>query len=239
MRDLVKGYVKGYNRYLRSVGGSAGVPDARCRGQRWVQPITEATVYRRFYQLIELASGDVVIPGIAEAAPPTPPVTSSSATDPGQTARLIAQRLPPGGLGAIGSNAVAIGRGGARDHTHGVLLGNPHFPWIGTERFYQAQIDIPGRMHVEGASLFGVPLILIGHTPTVAWSHTVSTAFRFTPFQLTLVPGSPTTYLYDGQPQQMTGRAGRRGTEVSSAAKLARSTGANTGGAIAHSYFGK
>src|SRR5205823_615284 len=83
-----------------------------------------------FFQLIELASGDVVIPGIAEAAPPTPPVTSSSATDPGQTARLIALRLPPGGLGAIGSNAVAIGRGGARDHTHGVLLGNPHFPWI-------------------------------------------------------------------------------------------------------------
>src|SRR5205085_7838526 len=26
------------------------------------------------------------------------------------------------------------------------------------------------------------------------------------PFQLTLVPGSPTTYLYDGQPQQMTSR---------------------------------
>src|SRR5260370_33941055 len=72
VRQLVTGYVKGYNRYLRSVGGSGGVPDSRCRGQHWVRPITEADVWRRFYQLIELASGDVVIQGIAESAPPTP-----------------------------------------------------------------------------------------------------------------------------------------------------------------------
>jgi acyl-homoserine-lactone acylase len=206
IQDGVAGYVKGYNRYLASVGGSRGVPDARCRGASWVRPITAADVYRRFYQLIELASGDVVIQGIAEAAPPTPATTLGSSLSPAQTARLISQRLPAGGIGAIGSNAVAIGKGGSRDHKHGVLLGNPHFPWTGTERFYQAQIDIPGQADVEGSSLFGVPLILIGHTATMAWSHTVSTAFRFTPFQLTLVPGSPTTYLYDGQPQQMTSR---------------------------------
>jgi acyl-homoserine-lactone acylase len=59
-------------------------------------------------------------------------------------------------------------------------------------------------MDVSGGSLFGVPVVLIGHTRGLAWSHTVSTAFRFTPFQLTLVPGSPTTYLVDGQPKQMT-----------------------------------
>jgi acyl-homoserine-lactone acylase len=37
----------------------------------------------------------------------------------------------------------------------------------------------------------------------MAWSHTVSTAFRFTPYQLTLVPGDPTSYLFDGQPTSM------------------------------------
>jgi acyl-homoserine-lactone acylase len=206
IKEGVAGYVKGYNRYLASVGGSRGVPDPRCRGASWVRPITAADVYRRFYQLIELASGDVVIQGIAEAAPPTPVTTLGSSLSPQRTAQLIAQRLPEGGIGAIGSNAVAIGKAGSRDHKHGVLLGNPHFPWVGTERFYQAQIDIPGQADVEGSSLFGVPLILIGHTATMAWSHTVSTAFRFTPFQLTLVPGSPTTYLYDGQPEQMTSR---------------------------------
>src|ERR671937_502175 len=161
--------------------------------------------YLRFYQLVELASGDVAINGIAEAQPPTPtlpiPVAGLNVQ---QTAQSLTDKLPV--LGAIGSNAVAVGSAGMRDHKHGLLLGNPHFPWTGPERFYQAQIHIPGKLNVEGASLFGVPVVLIGNTRWLAWSHTVSTAFRFTPYQLTLVPGSPTTYLYDGRPEQMTSR---------------------------------
>ncbi|MGH8459053.1 MAG: penicillin acylase family protein, partial [Nevskiales bacterium] len=106
---------------------------------------------------------------------------------------------------AIGSNAVALGKN-ATANGRGMLLGNPHFPWQGSERFYQAHLTIPGRINVAGASLYGVPLILIGHTDSMAWSHTVSTAFRFTPYELTLVPGSPTSYLVDGQPEAMTAR---------------------------------
>jgi acyl-homoserine-lactone acylase len=86
------------------------------------------------------------------------------------------------------------------------VLGNPHFPWQGSERFYQAHLTIPGELDVAGGSLYGVPLVLIGHTANMAWTHTVSTAFRFTPFELTLVPGSPTTYLVDGQPRAMEAR---------------------------------
>jgi len=52
--------------------------------------------------------------------------------------------------------------------------------------------------------LVGVPVVLICHTQGFAWSHTVSTAYRFTPYQLTLVPGTPTSYLYDGVPTKMT-----------------------------------
>jgi acyl-homoserine-lactone acylase len=199
----VRGYVAGYNRYLREVGGTNGVPDKSCRGKPWVRPITVADAYRRFYQLVLLASQSVAIDGIGSAAPPTPGLPLPGALDTAATARELSQRLP---LQGIGSNAVAVGKAGTRDHKHGLLLGNPHFPWLGTERFYQAQLRIPGKVEVQGASLFGVPLILIGHTRTMAWSHTVSTAYRFTPYQLTLVPGSPTTYLYDGQPQQMTSR---------------------------------
>jgi acyl-homoserine-lactone acylase len=211
VRQLVAGYVKGYNRYLASVGGAKGVPDASCRGQAWVRPITVMDVYLRFYQLIELASGDVGIPGIAEATPPlgigeVGNPSRASALSPQRFAQQLAARLPRGGIGAIGSNAVAVGRAGTRDHRHGLLLGNPHFPWIGTERFFQAQINVKGKMDVEGASLFGVPLVLIGHTATMAWSHTVSTAYRFTPIQLTIVPGDPTSYLYDGQATAMSSR---------------------------------
>ncbi len=206
VRDGVRGYVAGWNRYLHDVGGSKGVPDKSCRGRAWVRPITEKVAYRRLYQLVLLASGDVAIPGIAQAKPPTPPldgILGPKKLSNQQTAEGLARKLP---LKTIGSNAVAIGRKGSRDHKHGVLLGNPHFPWKGTERFYQAHLTIPGKLDVSGVSLFGVPIVLIGHTKSMAWSHTVSTAFRFTPYQLTLVPGSPTSYVYDTKTLKMTSR---------------------------------
>ena len=198
VREAVRGYTAGYNRYLRETG-VANLPDPACRGAAWVRPIEEIDVYRRFYQLALLASTGVALDGVGGAQPPTPALPAPPLPAAGDFDALQ-DRLP---LGGIGSNAYGLGR----DKTStgkGMLLGNPHFPWDGAERFYQAHLTIPGRIDVSGASLLGVPVVLIGHTRGLAWSHTVSTAFRFTPFELTLVPGSPTTYLVDGQPQQMT-----------------------------------
>src|SRR5579884_3857556 len=209
LRQGVEGYVDGYNRYLSSVGGSRGVPDPRCRGKAWVHPITVGDAYRRFYQLVELASQDVAIDGIAQAQPPTPGLPVLGAEElarPQATGSALSARLRTLHAGGAGSNAVAIGSAGTRDHRHGLLLGNPHFPWIGDERFYELQFTMPGKVNVSGMTLFGVPIVLIGHTMSLAWSHTVSTAFRFTPFQLTLVPGDPTSYLYDGKAVPMTTR---------------------------------
>jgi acyl-homoserine-lactone acylase len=232
LRAGVDGYVAGYNHYLASVGGSKGINDPACHGKPWVRPITPMDAYLRFYQLIELASKDVVIDGMASAAPPAAaaaPSGSAKATatrDAGDFApgthglpsaaelRALGSRLASGGIGgvpsegarptgAMGSNAIAVGSADTRNH-HGLLLGNPHFPWSGTERFFQVQLTIPGKLDVEGATLFGVPLVLIGFTSTMAWSHTVSTAYRFTPYQLTLVPGAPTEYLYNGNAVAMT-----------------------------------
>ncbi|HEV2814829.1 MAG TPA: penicillin acylase family protein, partial [Solirubrobacteraceae bacterium] len=205
VKEAVRGYVEGYNRYLSDVGVD-GIPDPACKGAAWVRPIEEIDAYRRFYQLALLASSGVAINGIGGAQPPTPSVIPAGAQGgeppvptPGQLAELE-EKLP---LGGIGSNAYGIGRE-QTDNGKGMLLGNPHFPWDGSERFYQAHMTIPGKMDVSGGSLFGVPVVLIGHTRGLAWSHTVSTAYRFTPFELKLVPGSPTTYLVDGQRRPMT-----------------------------------
>jgi acyl-homoserine-lactone acylase len=205
-KQVETGYTKGYNAYLAHVGGAAGVPDPTCRGQAWVKPITVLDSYLRFYQLMLLGSSDAVIPGIAAAAPPKAgqATAAPSAASTARTGHALVAALRAHSRG-MGSNAVAIGSAGTRNH-RGLLLGNPHFPWIGPERFYQAQLTIPGKINVTGASLYGVPLILIGHNASVAWSHTVSTAFRFTPFQLTLVPGHPTEYLQDGKAVAMTPR---------------------------------
>ena len=199
VKDAVRGYVAGYNRYLAEVG-VGGITDPACKGQPWVHPISEIEAYRRFYELALLASSAVAIDGIGGAAP------SHAACDPSQLAPgAIASGLQAGFDLDTGSNAVALGSA-ATQSGHGILLGNPHFPWHGSERFYQAQMTIPGVINVTGASLFGVPLVLIGHTDSLAWSHTVSTAFRFTPYQLSLVPGLATSYLVDGVPEAMTAR---------------------------------
>ena len=202
IKRAVAGYVAGYNRWLRDVGGPDGIRDPACRGKRWVRPITTDDAFLRFYQLVLLAGQDVVMPGIAQARPPSSsdPVPTA-AMDPQRAARLLSTGWKRA-MGRMGSNAVAVGEQGTRNG-RGLLLGNPHFPWTDTERFYQAQLTIPGKLNVSGASLFGVPIVLIGHTATMAWSHTVSTAFRFTPYQLSLVPGDPTSYLVDGQPRAM------------------------------------
>ena len=205
LRQIQAGYVSGYNKYLASVGGSKGVPDPTCRGKAWVKPITQLDSFLRFYQLMLMSSSSALIDTISEAQPPAAKAGAAPSalalTNPRAAARkmIATYRAEHADLG---SNAVAIGSQGTRNH-HGLLLGNPHFPWIGTERFYQAQLTIPGKINVTGASLYGVPAVLIGHNADVAWSHTVSTAFRFTPYQLKIVKGHPTEYLQNGHPVKM------------------------------------
>ncbi|HEX8744272.1 MAG TPA: penicillin acylase family protein [Thermoleophilaceae bacterium] len=201
VKEGVRGYVRGYNRYLEEVGVD-GIDDPRCKGKPWVQPITELDAYRRFWQLGILASQGVAIDGIVNAAPPTPALPlggGAAASDPAQLDEL-GRRL--GEELGIGSNAIGLGSEGTKSRG-GLLLGNPHFPWDGPERFYQTHLTIPGKVNVTGGSLFGVPVVLIGHTDGMAWSHTVSTARRFVIYEEKLVPGSPTTYIHDGQPKQM------------------------------------
>jgi acyl-homoserine-lactone acylase len=201
IRDAVRGYVAGYNRYLDSVGGPDGIDDPRCAGQDWVRPITEMDAYRRFFQLASLASAGVAVGEIGSAQPP-PPGGAGSSEETAVTAeqRDLIDEFPARFHEAIGigSNAYGIGAEGS-SNGRGLVLGNPHFPWHGGERLYQHHLTIPGVLDVSGASLYGVPVVLIGHTDGLAWSHTVSTAFRFTPFELTINQAVPTQYLVDGE----------------------------------------
>jgi acyl-homoserine-lactone acylase len=200
VRQGVAGYVKGYNAYLRRTGVE-NLPDPACRGAEWVRPIRKIDVYRRFFQLGILASSGAVIDGIATAAPSG--AAAASQQERRQERMLkdgaALERLQP----EIGSNAYGLG-GEATRNGKGLVLGNPHFPWDGSERLYQTHLKIPGRLDVAGASLNGVPLVLIGHTRGLAWSHTVATAWRFTPFKLTLAPGDPYSYVVDGETRPMT-----------------------------------
>jgi acyl-homoserine-lactone acylase len=230
VRQLMAGYAAGYNDYLSSVGGAQGVPDPTCRGQAWVQPISVLDAYLAVYQVADVNDGLAASPQIVAGAQP-PTVTTTAGTSSATASALSALassvvRAAPGtdglpaaaqlrglggqgagGLSSTGSNAIAIGSAGNSDGQHGILLGNPHIPWQGALRLYQVQLTIPGSINVEGATIVGIPLVVIGFTSSVAWSETTTRSWTVTPYQLTLVPGDPTEYVYDGEPVAMTSQA--------------------------------
>ena len=205
VKQVITGYAAGYNRYLKSVGVK-NLPDPRCRGKKWVKPITAMDLYRRYYQLAMYASSgqSLLLDGIMDAAPPVASGrrAARSAAAPAPDYAALGEALGRKTDPQLGSNGIGIG-GDATQSGGGMVLANPHFPWRGTERFYEHQLTIPGKIDVTGAALMGAPVVNIGHNQHVAWTHTVSTARRFVVHKLTLAPGSPTSYVVDGKTVKM------------------------------------
>jgi acyl-homoserine-lactone acylase len=204
-RAMARAYVAGYNRFLADHAGR--LPDA-CNGRPWVQPMTLA----EYFRLNELSGVQAGIAALADAmlgARPPAPGQASGAAEPQHApdATRVAEWLREAGLvdSPFGSNAWAFGKdvtAGGR----GLLLGNPHFPWVGVNRFWQMHLTVPGVLDVMGASIGHSPVVQIGFNRDVAWSHTVSTGKRFTLFELQLAPGDPTAYVVDGQVRKLTSR---------------------------------
>lgn len=200
-RAMVDGYAAGINRYLDKVGPK-GVTDPACHGAAYLRTTARPIdVWYGVYLANLLASTGVFVPQIVEAAPPlpgatVPPVPSAGAVD--RDRLLTALGRDPSS--PFGSNATAIG-GDSTTTGKGMILGNPHFPWRGRYHFTQQHLTIPGRYDVAGASLVGSPVVNIGWNKDVAWSHTVSTAYRFTPYEYHSTGG--TSYLTDAGPQEL------------------------------------
>lgn len=196
VRQLLRGYAAGYNRYLRERG--ADLPQA-CKGAPWVKPISEDDVMLLIAEKALHGSGEVFAAEIVAAARDTTgnvplalhagPVAAAPAAGP----------YVPRRQGSMASNALAIGRA-ASSNGRGILLGNPHYPWTSTDRFYQVHITIPGSYDVMGVSLGGLPLVVIGFNQDLAWTHTVTKAVHFTTFSLPRDRAEPMRYLIDGTP---------------------------------------
>jgi acyl-homoserine-lactone acylase len=186
-RRLAQGYVAGVNRYLREKG-AAGIADPRCKGQPWVSEITELDFWRHMY--VGQTVDSFFAPTTLAAAPP----------GPGQRADLPPDVRPE--ATGLGSNAYGIGREFSKGG-RGVLLGNPHYPWDGVNRFYRTHFIIPGDINIAGISYIGMPMIRIGHTETLAWSNTVSTARRYGLYELELNPQDPSQYRFEGRWEPM------------------------------------
>ncbi|ROO87075.1 acyl-homoserine-lactone acylase [Actinocorallia herbida] len=210
VKETVRGFVQGYNRYLAETG-AAGISDPACRGAAWVRPITELDVYRHAHAEIIMGAADPLLEGQVSAQPPpksaaSAAATSAAAVDPKTSAKKIGDAIAAARQQGMGSNALAVGAQGVSGGT-GMLLANPHFPWQGKNRMWQTHLTIPGELNVSGAGLLGLPAVNIGHNDNVAWSHTVATVAPFGLFDVEVDPYNPTRYLVDGAWEEMTSQA--------------------------------
>ncbi|WP_026145412.1 acylase [Pseudomonas asplenii] len=193
IKQRVEGYVAGYNRLLRE-RQAEGLP-GQCQGG-WVRPITVLDQVKLTRRLLVEGGVGQFVEALAAATPP-----EQTAQRPSPAFQVAAARMQRFALDR-GSNGVAIG-GERSFNGRGLLLGNPHFPWVGGMRFYQMHLTIPGRLDVMGAALPGLPLINIGFSRHLAWTHTVDTSRHFTLYRLQLDPKDPTRYLLDGKSTAM------------------------------------
>lgn len=201
VRAASRGYVAGYNRYLTDVGPN-GLSEG-CRGKPWIRPMTMADLSRATEQSMIQGGVGALAVAVLAAAPPAAKV-SQAPVDLQQAAAEIRRHSfndnPEGG--ELGSNGWAFGRNATPDG-RGLLLGNPHFPWAGTNRFWELHQTIPGKLDVMGATGGLSPVVSIGFNKDVAWTHTVSTGKRFTLYELRLDPQDPTVYVVDGEARHM------------------------------------
>ncbi len=195
-RALLRGYLAGYNLYFQRTPKQD--LDSNCAA--YARELTPADLAGMLVdRLVRAGSGAFFT---ALATPPQPPA-------PATVARQRALRLPTAAVLAhlpqapSASNGWAFGRDVASGG-RGVLFGNPHFPLAGLDRFVEARVTVPGEIDVSGITQLGLPAVAIGYNRDVAWSHTVSSARRFTLHELALKPGDPLTYTVDGAERAIT-----------------------------------
>ena len=195
LRDLVAGYVAGYNAWLAEADDTGALPvwcrdavDLDGNGDGWIRPIDETDFYAHLADVTLMASGRNLAGLVGRAVAP-------GADGPAAPSPIDAL----GGSSGAASNGWAFG-GEATASGHGLVLANPHFPWYGEARFWECHLTIPGELDVYGVSLLGTPGVQMGFNEGLAWAHTFSCGHRFTVQRLDLVPGDPTSYRYgDGE----------------------------------------
>lgn len=195
VRDLLEGYASGFNRALAE-REAQGLP-AECGAGDWVRPLTSLDLVKLTRRLLVEGGAGQFVEALVGATPPK--LVSQGTVGDFSVALERQQKFAM----ERGSNAVAVGSQRS-SNGRGLLLANPHFPWMGGMRFYQMQLTIPGKLDVMGAALPGLPVVNIGFNRHLAWTHTVDTSKHFTLYRLELDPKDSTRYLLDGKSLPMT-----------------------------------
>jgi acyl-homoserine-lactone acylase len=175
---ILDGYAAGYDRYIEK--HRAELPE-------WVKPVTgiDVLAHSRHVTIMQFTMDLRQLGAIGK----------DKAAEIGHSSQDTE--------GTPGSNMWALGKGKTAGG-EGILLGNPHLFWGGSQTFHEVQITVPGKVHVSGTTLIGNPGVAIGFNDNLGWSHTVNSHDSDDVYELTLDPQDQHRYIYDGRSIPMT-----------------------------------
>lgn len=215
-KAMIDGFTAGYNKYVKETSPTA-LP-VECREQAWVKVIQPTDLLAHYRIIGQYASGNEFATGLIFLAVPPgeSPATQVAQADNAAAEGVKGLAIVESALANVehidrfshtdlASNAWGIGSD-LTESGKGALLANPHFPYTGHRRLYQAHLTVPGYLDINGAGLMGTAIPLINFNEHLAWSHTVSTSRRFTWYELELKPGDPLTYIKDGVEKPITSK---------------------------------
>lgn len=179
----VRGFVRGYNDFLKHHRDS----DPRCAGETWLKPLTkrEVWLFAHSYDDWEFDFRERL-----NANPPEGPGSLISAF-PAATA--VTANL----AGSVSEHSQALAFGAQVTGGGAIVAYDPHTREDDLSGF--ARITIPGRLDVFGHRLRFSPALYAGANANFSWTLTASHQQRRTFRRLTLMPGSPTSYVIDGK----------------------------------------
>jgi acyl-homoserine-lactone acylase len=176
MYECLQAFVGGMNAYAREY------PDEIDDEMEVVLPVEPSDVLAHFLRTIHytFVSGPEVVPRSLRE---------------GLLDETLGEPIP-------GSNAWAIGPSRSASGS-AMLLVNPHLPWSDLYTWFEAHLVGPD-FDAYGANLVGLPLVTIGFTDQLGWTHTVNTFDGSDVYELTLDGDG---YLYDGEVRKFDVRA--------------------------------
>lgn len=118
-----------------------------------------------------------------------------------------------GGTGG-GSNSWVVGPGRARGG-YPLLCNDPHLPMGLPPLFYQVGLEGPG-YHIRGATMPGIPGVLIGSNGQIAWGMTSAMPDDADVYRETLHTSDPHLYAFEGEWRRLKVRAEEIGVRGSS-----------------------
>ncbi len=119
--------------------------------------------------------------------------------------RELAQKGLLSGPSPVGSNQWVVGP--SRSSTGSpIFVMDLHLPWRPPLQMYEAHLVSREGLNVAGATFFGLPVVVVGHTDRIAWSMTVNDTDVFDLYEEKLDPANPRRYLYEREKQRMSSR---------------------------------